>query len=125
MKDKAPNQKAIADKFSDCKVCHEIWHRFTDSDATHQLNLGSLEDVISSGCPRHRPLVESFRDYCRPSRHSKIDKSHDIGIVAGRKGSSVTLTQSLSTLGLFWNLLLVKKAPVTGHAGTGRIIDPN
>lgn len=57
--------------------------------------------------------------------HSKIDKSHDIGVVAGRKGSSVTLTQSLSTLGLFWSLLLVKKVSVTGHAGTGRILDPD
>lgn len=57
--------------------------------------------------------------------HSTIDKSHDIGIEAGGKGSSVTLTQSLSTLGLFWNLLLVKQASVPGHAGTGRVLDPD
>lgn len=49
----------------------------------------------------------------------------DIGMTGRYKGQSVTLTESLSKLGLCWDLLLVKQDSVPDHVGTGRILDPD
>ncbi|OCL15173.1 hypothetical protein AOQ84DRAFT_279507 [Glonium stellatum] len=118
---------ALSGTFLDCEVCQNIWRRFADQDATHEINLGSFEDALSSQCPGHTPLVEHFRDYCRNCRKgdASFRDSDDMGIRAAVKGSSITLTESLSKLGLFWGLLLGKKDSVSNHPGTGRILDPD
>lgn len=112
----------LLDTLLDCKVCHDIWRLFADHNATHKMNLGPFEDVVSSECPRHTPLVERFRDYCL-NNDAKIYGLDDMGICAN--GEGVELTQSLSTHGNFWDLLLVKQDSVPGHVGTGRILDPD
>ena len=105
----------------DCKVCQDIWRRFAEHDFTQEINLESFDNAVSSKCPRHTPLVERFRDYCYNGREETMD-SHDIGI---RAGDDVTLFQSLSRLGRFWGLLLVKPDSDQNHIGTGRILDPD
>ena len=120
----ASSQIALSDTFLDCKVCHDIWHGFTDYDATYQINLGSFEDALLSKCARHTPLVERFRDFCH-SRNATFRGSDDIGLRAGKNGHSVKFTASISKGGLYWNLLLVKQNSVPDHVGIGRILDPD
>ncbi|CAD6591381.1 MAG: hypothetical protein ASARMPRED_005364 [Alectoria sarmentosa] len=114
----------LSDTSWDCKVCHDIWRRFADHNAIHEINLGSFEDAVSSECPRHTPLVERFRNYCH-NGNATIRDSNDVGIRAGENMGCVQLTQSLSKGGRFWNLLLVKQDSVPDHVGTGRILDPD
>jgi hypothetical protein len=74
------DQKENSNRLPDCTVCHSIWRQFADPDRrAPDINLGSFEDALSHGCPKHTPLVKRFKDY---------------------KGQSVTLTESLSKLGV-------------------------
>lgn len=115
---------ALSDTSLDCKVCHDIWRRFADHNAIHEINLGSFEDALSSECPRHIPLVERFRNFCHKG-NAAIRDSNDVGIRAGENMGRVQLTQSLSKGGRFWNLLLVKQDSIPDHVGIGRILDPD
>ena len=112
---------ALPDTSLDCKVCHDIWCAFADDRVVHEIRLGPFEDAVSSKCPRHTPLVDHFRDYCFIN-NDHISDSNDVGICAGK---GINLTESLSRLGLYWNLLLVKRDSIPNHVGTGRILDPD
>ena len=120
----APSQIALPDTLSDCKICHDIWHGFADHNATIEINLGSFNDAVHSGCPRHTPLVERFRDYCHDGNERTRD-SADVGFCKGKWGDDVTLIESISQGGSYWSLLLVKQTSVRDHVGTGRILDPD
>lgn len=112
-------------KFPDCQICEDIWHSFVDPDTAPEVNFGSFQTAVSSGCPRHSPLVEHFREYCSSARTGGIrdaETSEDVGWSPGSKGNSVQLTESISDLGLFWGLLLVSRDAVADHPGNGRIL---
>ncbi|POR31388.1 Uncharacterized protein TPAR_08365 [Tolypocladium paradoxum] len=123
-----PEKPAPSQWPSDCKVCQDIWRRFADPESTHEVNLGSFADALSTQCSTHKPLAQSFIE----SLHMGDDddefgqpKSDDVGISKGFKGCSVTIHESISKLGCAWNLLLVKKDSAPAHPGTGRILDPD
>jgi hypothetical protein len=122
------DQKANSNTLLDCAVCHSIWRQFADPDGTPDVNLGSFEDALSHGCPKHTPLVKRFKDHCCSSDLSSdrvnFRERDDIGMTGMHKGRSVMLTESLSKLGWCWNLLLVKQDSVPDHVGTARILDP-
>ncbi|KAH6879461.1 heterokaryon incompatibility protein-domain-containing protein [Thelonectria olida] len=118
--DKPPQSPA------DCKVCEDIWRRFADAESNHEINLGSFEDALSTQCPFHKPLVQSFIEYVRgPDNICEEPPSNDMGVTKGFKDHSVTIFESISKLGQFWNLLLVKKDTIPDHPGTGRVLDPD
>lgn len=112
-------KKLPSDDPLDCKVCDTIWGYFSN-DNKPRLNLGSFEDVLSSGCPRHTPLISSFRDYCRSKSGSyPKDVSGNIHMWGYRQ----VLNLLHLTLGVSWNLTLVEKNGELGHVGTGRLLD--
>jgi hypothetical protein len=108
--------------YSDCSICHDIWRLFSEPDTNHKVNLGSFDEALSSPCPRHTPLVKQFRDHCISGGHIR-EQPNDVGFIKRGSGSSATLTQSLSNLGAYWNLLLVKRDTVPDHPGTGHLLD--
>lgn len=115
-------------KFPDCQICEDIWRRFAMQGPTAVLNLGPFETAISSGCRRHTPLVERFREYVEPSDglHGATKLSEDVGFDSSHSmNGSPCLYESVSELGLYWSLLLVKQNDVPSHIGKGRILDPD
>ncbi|KAH7116418.1 hypothetical protein EDB81DRAFT_873324 [Dactylonectria macrodidyma] len=96
---------------SDCKACQTIWRRLTDPESsTEEINFGSFKEALSTECPTHKPLLQSFNDYVG-MRERTFQKSES--------------KDSLSMGGYYWGLLLVKKDSVPSHPGTGRVLDPN
>jgi len=113
----------------DCKICKDIWRQLTKPEDRPEINLGSFDDAVLSGCPIHTPLLERFRDYClgieEPASIAKREPE-DVGFWGrGGKESSACLIQSISKGGLCWNLLLVNKETVSDHPGTGCFLDPD
>ena len=98
------DQKENSNRLPDCTVCHSIWRQFADPDRAPDINLGSFEDALSHGCPKHTPLVKRFKDYCCSTDVSSdlanFRERDDIGMTGRYKGQSVTLTESLSKLGV-------------------------
>lgn len=99
------------------------------------VNFGSYKNAMSSDCSMHLPLVKAFTDYCLDMPNdmneetaafyeNRICESLDVGILAGSKTGSAEFFESLSKLGVTWNLLLAKKSSTIGHPGIGRIVDP-
>ena len=109
---------------SGCTVCRDLWRFFSDTDAAHKVSLGSFSEALSVQCPKHTPLVQQFRDYCVALDFLKTGPK-DVGFVRGSSRSSTMLTQSVSMLGAYWNLLLARQDAVPGHIGTGRVLDPD
>ncbi|KAH7116513.1 hypothetical protein B0J13DRAFT_599977 [Dactylonectria estremocensis] len=111
---------------SDCKACQTIWQRFADPEFQDEVNFGTFEEALCTQCPTHKPLVQTFVDYIRtPPPTFPRPESRDMGITKGVTGNSVGLFESISKLGCFYNLLLVKDNSDPGHAGTGRVLDPD
>ncbi|KAI1390059.1 heterokaryon incompatibility protein-domain-containing protein [Hypoxylon trugodes] len=115
---------------TDCSVCGSIWLGLATTELAEGINLGSFDEALSSPCSIHTTLVQQFKDYCEPKegertwRHPAAD-SKDVGIVPRSKTRSATIYPSLSSLGLFWHLLLVNRPSVPNHPGTGRILNPD
>ena len=116
---------------TDCKICADLWRRFSDPSTTHEIDLVSVEVALSSKCQRHTPLIELFEKSKRHNLHFIWWKGWpDFGIKAGGHGESVKLTKltlRLSSGGTYdsWDILLVKEDSVPGHTGIGRILDPD
>ena len=106
----------------ECKVCQDIWRLFSQPHGAKKVVLGSLSEAMSSRCPRHTPLVERFRVECGEEESKKW---HDMGLIPQNGDSSVTMTESVTKLGCFMNLLLVKQDSTVDHVGTGRVMDPD
>ncbi|KAM0421400.1 hypothetical protein ACHAPT_010754 [Fusarium lateritium] len=102
---------------SDCVTCQTIWRRLTDPEFMDAINLGSHEEALSTSCPNHKLLVQKFTEYA--------EASNDIGFTEGEKGSSVEMFESISDLGVSWQLLLAKDSSIPHHPGTGRVLDPD
>ena len=115
----------------DCTICQNLWKPLVDRAAKQEVNFGSFEDVQSSKCSIHTPLVKAFVDHClevekRGDRLSSIRDAFDIGIRAGgSKDCSPSLTESIKHLGRFWDLLLVQNDSIPNSPGTARILDPD
>jgi len=115
--------------FSSCKVCRDLWQRFADPEATHEIQFGSYDEALTTECPNHKPLVQRFTEFVRGldegADSPRPTRTDDLGIRKGSKESSVTIYQSVSELGYYWALLLANRDSVSDHPGTGRILDPD
>jgi len=112
---------------SNCKICNDILLRFTDTSTKHEIDLGSFDEALSSSCPRHTPLIKTFKDVCsgskdRPRRSETTDVGFGKRYEGGRK---LTLTESILQLGACWALLLKSNPGVPDHPGVGRVLDAN
>ncbi|KAI2473125.1 heterokaryon incompatibility protein-domain-containing protein [Annulohypoxylon bovei var. microspora] len=112
---------------NDCNVCHAIWLSLASTEKVDMVDLGSFEKALSSPCSIHTPLVRRFKDACQQQAEDDMDGNvkdfYDVGIVPRSKDKSASMYPSLSNLGLVWNLLLVNRASVPDHPGTGRVLD--
>jgi hypothetical protein len=112
----------------ECQVCDDIWQMFADpGNAKREIVVGSFEQALASPCPKHTPILESFRDYVGGSCSST-----DVGFrnprlsTFGGHPSGVLLLESVSKNKIWqktFEMLLVKKGDVTDHPGTARILD--
>lgn len=106
-----------------------IWHCFSRPDLARAVNLGFIKDALATPCRIHKPLVQAFNDYLRVREGEEPTFSRqeigDLGLIPGDVKRSVHMTESISMLGRFWGLLLVKKDFVLQHPGTGRILNPD
>ncbi|KAK7961163.1 hypothetical protein PG988_012377 [Apiospora saccharicola] len=109
---------------SDCTTCQDIWELFSDPKSAHAVNLGSFQEALSTSCPNHKPLVQAFYEYVTDGEEADTE-TLDVGLTRDAEDRSVRFDQSITDLGLFWHLLLVKDAAVESHTGTGRIRDPD
>jgi hypothetical protein len=101
-----------------CQTCKDIWHQFADPETAPAINLGSYEEALSTTCPNHRALVQSFIDFCR-SQGAERFKNDDVGFRKPYKGCSIDMTQSVSKGGYMRSLLLAKDDQVPNHPGNG------
>ncbi|KPM35716.1 hypothetical protein AK830_g10867 [Neonectria ditissima] len=117
----------VPPEYQDCHICQCIWRRFSDPDFNDEINMGSFASALSSGCPTHTPLVQSFQDYCEGDPDNKLSDYKDVGIIVGEEKGVVVLHPSVSRLGLIWELLLAERPPRPEFPATryGRIMDPN
>ncbi|TGO43108.1 hypothetical protein BHYA_0003g00620 [Botrytis hyacinthi] len=113
---------------SKCETCQNIWRCFSQSDSADSVNLGYITEALATQCRTHKSLVQAFVDYVRsfkdPASLSR-QKQGDLGIIPRDLESSVMITESISKLGLYWSLLLVRKESVPHHPGICRIINPD
>ena len=112
-------------QYPDCSICQDIWRFFSDpASCTSNVNLGSFDNALASPCSRHTPLIRAFRDHCASGDYIR-EADDDVGFVKSNNNESKAyLSQSVTKLGAYWNLLLIKKDNVPNHIGTGRILDP-
>ena len=122
----------VSDPLTDCKICTDLWRRFSDPSTIHEIDLVSVEAALSSNCQRHTPLISLFKNSKRHNLHFIWWPGWpDFGIKAGGHGESVKLTKLTlrpsSSGGIYdsWDLLLVRRDGVPGHAGTGHVLDPD
>jgi len=110
----------------ECKTCEALLRRFTDPTFKDEINLGAWDEALSTVCLKHRPLIQAFREHCSSGKNNfgQTDTT-DVGINRGGKDHSVDIFPSISKLGVHWALLLARKAAVEGHAGAGRVLDPD
>ena len=114
------------DTMFECEICEDLWERLAVPGASNEVNFGSFEEALKSPCGRHLPLIEAFEKHCTSSRSKLIaSKSKDVGIRKGPGGRGASLSESISNLGVFWELVLVQRSDVEGHTGTGRQLDPD
>lgn len=107
-----------SDNFSDCAICSKIWCGLTGYAANRPLSpiaLGSQQEALSSACTRHKPLVEWFLRRCCTGYHAEA-----VSILFPRPG----VLRFQKSIGLWADLLLVRKDPVKNHPGIARIVDP-
>lgn len=107
----------------DCSTCKAIWHQFADPETAPRINLGTYKKALSTTCPNHRPLVQSFVDFLNSD--DDLNENDMMGLSPPPKGSSVAITQSFSDGGCVRFLLLVKKDNVDNHPGSGRLLNPD
>ncbi|KAG8164241.1 hypothetical protein KVR01_006159 [Diaporthe batatas] len=123
-------QSTSLDAVLDCEICDAIWSRLSGPDGNRtdpEIKLGSFEDALSTGCIRHKHLVEWFQRYCNEKDpaspfNTRPDRK-DLGIRIRRPGS-LTFTQSLEYGGLYADLLLMRRESVQHHPGIARALDP-
>ncbi|KAK7416525.1 hypothetical protein QQX98_005129 [Neonectria punicea] len=123
--DRQQSPLTVPHEYRDCNICRCIWRRFSDPDFTEEINMGSFESALSSGCPTHTPLLQSFRDYCSGDSYNEVSEYDDVGIAAGEENGCIALYPSISRLGLTWELLLAERPAEKNFPATryGRIMD--
>lgn len=136
-----PNTTAVAkvmERFANCKLCQEIWQVFTAETPPRHIDFGSAEEVTSTNCPDHTPLVKAFLDYLSNQADRWTKKGdpatlHDLGISCfhhpdAPRARLVLLEARISmTWGPLtqWELLLENRSDVPDHPGQGCIPNPN
>lgn len=128
----------VMERFANCKLCQEIWQVFTAETPSRHIDLGSAEDVISTNCSDHTPLVKAFLDYLSNQADYWTKKGdpaslHDLGISCfhhprAPRARLVLLEARISmTWGPLtqWELLLENRSGVPDHPGQGCISNPN
>lgn len=127
------------ERFVNCKICQQIWRVFTAETVRMHVDLGSAEEVTSTNCPDHTPLVKAFIDFLGSQADYWTMKGdpatlNDLGIscfqrpLAFRQARLVLLEARISmTWGPFtqWELLLENRSAVSDHPGQGCISNPD
>ncbi|KAH8650032.1 hypothetical protein BX600DRAFT_483938 [Xylariales sp. PMI_506] len=115
----------------DCTICQRLKLQFLNPEAGGSINLGSFKEALSSQCSGHIPLIQAFWKYCDEARgegakSSRHQSSDDVGFKFGNgKNKSITLVETISKGGFYWDLLLVHRDTVNSHTGVGRVLDPD
>lgn len=108
---------------SDCEICKSILRMLTSSTVAPEIPLGTFEQALDSNCPRHTPLIASYKEYCLENGPSEPD-----GIVCVLKPidakGHIHMRMSFAFADLRWRLLLNWRS-VPGHIGIGRVFDPD
>lgn len=107
-----------------CDVCSRLWKFFGGTGEKHPVDLGSFEEALSSPCLDHTEIIRAFRDQVRVQRNGILPKTSDLGFLH-HEGDSITLTQSVTELGVCWELLLAEDNEQDDHPGIGRVLDPD
>ncbi|KAF5870962.1 putative heterokaryon incompatibility protein [Botrytis fragariae] len=119
---------SFSEWMSECEACQNIWRCFSQPDSANPVNLGCFTEALATQCRAHKPLVQAFVDHVR-SREERDnflkEELGDLCIIRRGSNSSVRISESISKLFLYWNLLLVRKESVPHHPGTGRILNPD
>lgn len=128
----------IMERFGNCKLCQEIWRVFTAETPRMHIDFGSAEEVTSTNCPDHTPLVKAFIEFLGSQTDywtAKGDPAtlHDLGIscfqrpLEFRQARLVLLEARISmTWGPLtqWELLLENRS-VSDHPGQGCVSNPD
>ena len=110
---------------SSCEVCNDLWQFFSEPESSKEkINLGSFEEALASECPDHTRVIEKFKKLGDDNENIDLTTSTDVGFLKGNSGHSTSLYQSVTKLGLVWNLLAVQKPDVANHPGNARVVDP-
>ncbi|KAK7937646.1 HET-domain-containing protein [Apiospora aurea] len=109
---------------SGCKSCQDIWRRFTDPTFKDAVSFGPPAAALSTPCPIHRPLVESFVKVLRSENTGIYRATAAMSIRKPGKEASPRLVESYSG-GVFWDLLLARPDDKPDHPGTTRVLEPD
>ena len=89
---------------------------------TEDIDVSLFQSQDALQCSRHAPLIRGFREYCESNPdETRLEK--DMGFCKGSSLGEVTMTESVSSLGLYWNLLLVNEGNGVEDFAKGDIMD--
>lgn len=104
----------------ECQICDDILQLFVDPRNAEAVVFGSFDQALASPCPKHTPILESFKKYVEGHRPLA---GTDVGFHPAFRESIVKLFDSSSREPPSFNMFLVKKTDVAGHPGNARILD--
>lgn len=118
----------VSDRWAGCETCRDIWQRLTSEEPlAGNVSLGSLGKALSTPCPYHKSLLQTFYDFTgyKDEEDRDLSTSKDVGFGPGREGHHVPSAESVLESGLCWTLDLVNDNSIPNHPGTVRVLDPD
>jgi hypothetical protein len=110
----------------ECQICDDIWQMFADPEnAKEKVVLGSLDQALTSPCPKHKSILESLSAYVNNFDSSTIHTIYG----PKHRGSSASLTWLIDLRPNEWQVesrrvFLLKKEDIADHHGTAQILNP-
>ncbi|KAI6766008.1 hypothetical protein HG530_007078 [Fusarium avenaceum] len=117
----------VPERWAGCETCRAIWQRLTSKRTfASDISLGSFDEALSTSCLHHRPLLQAFYDFTgyQDKESHDASTSKDVGLLS-REGHHLELTESVSSLGYYWNVALVNDNSIPNHPGIVRVLDPD
>ncbi|XPT00690.1 hypothetical protein M3J09_009841 [Ascochyta lentis] len=108
-----------------CDLCSALLDMFKGSRKEH-IDISAFQSKAALDCSEHTSLVKQFTEYCQlASKDNDHHPRKDVGFSCGECVGQVTMTESLKSMGLYWELLLCPSANCTENFAKGDIMDPD
>lgn len=110
---------AVAGLMSTCSICLKIWNCLNKFSPQQGELLGHFQELLSSGCPGHMPLIQELQERC--GRHHMRDIA--IYVYSGSQWGTASLLPLTGSRE--WSISIAEDLSVSGHPGIVRVLSPD